>query len=272
MSKKFTEESSMKIREMNQGLHMGQRKLFVSLLLFLNKMYEPLRHLNPLLVYVGSGHATGTSLIHKWFPSMEFHLFDPEVSPTDINFLRSERVTFEKKYFTREDAEKYEKLRDQRQIFFVSDIRSLAHRVGEESELAVTRDMQMQREWVEIIKPTAFQLKFRTPFDTEASLKRFGGPTFKYLDGHLALQAWAPPVSAELRLIGSTIGKEKEYNFIDICSIMHGHNERRSLLVFGDSKKMGFDEAQTRHIVEEYAKKCDRDDLIPSLMGQVNSL
>lgn len=233
-------------------------------------MYEPLRHTKPLLVYVGSGHAIGTSLIHKWFPSMEFHLFDPEVSPIDVNFLRSERVMFEKRCFTQEDAEEYAKLRDQqqRQIFFVSDIRSLSHGVGEESEIAVTRDMQLQREWVEIIKPTAFQLKFRAPFDTEASLKRFGGPTFKYLGGHLALQAWAPGTSAELRLIGSSI-EEKEYDYFSICSMMHGHNDRRTLPTYGG---MSFDEAQTRHIVKEYAMKCDRDDLIPSLMNEVGSL
>lgn len=240
----------------------------MSLLLFLNKMYEPLKHPKPLLVYVGSGHAIGTSVIHNWFPLMEFHLFDPEVSPTDISFLRSDRVTFSKRCFTEEDVEKYMKLQGERQIFLVSDIRSLSHGVGEESEESVTKDMEAQRMWVEMIKPTAFQLKFRAPFDTEASLQRFGGPTFRYLDGHLALQAWAPAASAELRLIGSEIG-EKVYNFVDICSMMCGHNERRTLQMFGN---MGFDEAQTKHIVEEYAKKCNCDDLIPSLLKEVASL
>lgn len=172
-------------------LHLGQMKLLISEICFLTKF----NHMdNIIVVYVGAAEGYHILKLSELFPHMKFKLYDPQ----RFSIVNTNQITIFNKFFTDADAESYAKIGNR--VLFISDIRNVPSvnpkEVGVDQELeeAVMGDMQLQMQWVNIIKPIAASLKFRLPYD---------GTTEIYLDGFRMLQPYAP-FSTEVRLFTTT--------------------------------------------------------------------
>jgi len=170
----------------------GQRKLLLSLIQFLTLFWDPKKVSKPIVVYAGSAPGNNIAIVSKFFPEVEFHLYDPR----DFKIEKSKRIHIYQEYFTDKTADKW---KDRDNIYFVSDIRTADHtkiKDLDKNEKQILGDMQMQMRWYNIIRPTHGHLKFRLPYT--------GGerpPEVEYLDGYVFKQPFSPQTSTETRLV-----------------------------------------------------------------------
>ena len=173
-------------------VHSGQRKLQLSELPLLLES-EP----GDLVVYAGAAPGDHLAKLARWFPSLEFHLYDPRsFSPKlypcpNVKLCPYESPGNPLGFFDDHLAEYYARGHSPRpgqRLLFVSDIRQ--HRPTEEQ---VRQNMLDQQRWVRTMKPELSMLKFRFPFgDIEP---------WNYLDGDLYLPVWGRPSTTECRLL-----------------------------------------------------------------------
>lgn len=170
-------------------VHWGQLKMFLVTLIFLIKTVSQDDHLVNI-VYPGSAHGDNILILSKMFPNINWYLIDPNPYHPDI-YKCKKIIEVKNEYFTDELAEHYHKKlsNGKNKLLFISDIR-----VGLEIEDAhIVRDQDMNKKWVEILKPDFSYLKFRTPYSTESD--------YEYLDGTIYIQPYAPVSSTETRLL-----------------------------------------------------------------------
>lgn len=223
------------------SLHQGQRKLLMNEIYFLTQY----GHLSNKVVYVGSASGIHLVYLHKLFPKHIFHLYDPRDFYSKLYDISN--IHIHQEYFTNEIAKKYVN----KNILFISDIRIMpedAYVIDPTREnpiqAQVKIDMELQKEWVNIIKPTMSMLKFRLPYDDEK---------VEYLAGDIYLQPWAPQNSTETRLI--TDGKNtKIYDSKSYNNALYYHNNitrlyQKYILPFDIHKIDGF--------LNEYDSVCE---------------
>jgi hypothetical protein len=183
-------------------LHLGQLKLLISEICFLTKFAH---NENITVVYVGAAGGYHILKLSELFPNMIFKLYDPQ----KFSIIDTDRITIFNKFFTEKDAESYSKIGES--ILFISDIRNVPTKnptevgIDRQLEEAVTGDMQLQLQWVNIIKPIAASLKFRLPYD---------GVAETYFDGFRMLQPYAP-FSTEVRLFTTTYTTLVKYDCME---------------------------------------------------------
>lgn len=197
-----------------KALHLGQRKLFLSEVEFLNGIVKSRQHPNYTLIYVGAAPGLHIPLLAEMFPEISFILYDP--APFQIT--SNDRIAIHRTLFTDDLLSQYEKLEN---LLFVSDIRSSPAPNASKKEVEtkgelpaevvafeeeVEKNLAQQKKWVEALRPFRSLLKFRFPFSLEEK-------TSRYLKGVIHFQAYAPPQSAETRLevYGEDLS-EVEYN------------------------------------------------------------
>lgn len=165
-------------------LHLGQLKLFLSTLQFL-QLYAPKDRVFHI-VYPGSAHGHNIPLLASLFPNARWHLIDP--GDYDERLLNDETGTFDvvNSLFTDELCRKYAEQLEGEHTLLISDIRI------KNDDDSIRRDNALQMSWVDILRPTHAQLKFRLPFDRT---------NYEYLDGRIYLQMFAPVASTECRLV-----------------------------------------------------------------------
>lgn len=164
-------------------IHIGQLKLFLSTLQFL--LYYAPKNREVHVVYPGSAPGNNTYFITKLFPQCKWHLIDP--TPHAKNLLNSPNVVFVKQdLFTPEIVQDRKEALHNKYVLLISDIR-----LNNNNE-SVERDNQLQRSWVEELKPNYAQLKFR--------LSRMSKNP-EYLDGTCYLQMYPRKDSTETRLV-----------------------------------------------------------------------
>jgi hypothetical protein len=205
--------------EEKKSIAWGQRKLGLILIQFLSLFWDPTKVPNPVLVYAGAAPGVNIKLVSKFFPEVEFHLYDPR----PFKIKQSKKIHLYNEYFTntiaREWAVKSEK---DKNVYFVSDIRTADYTKTsdlDQNEAQIWKDMQMQMEWYKIIKPVYGHLKFRLPYT--------GGnrpSSVKYLNGYVFKQPYAPQTSTETRLVpyvyeekGDDIDKDKDLDKVWSC-------------------------------------------------------
>lgn len=189
-------------------LHWGQRKLLLTLILFMIKYHKKAK----LVVYAGSAPGTNIEYVARLFPNNEFHLYDP-ASFKIINMLPNIHIFNE--YFTVETCKKY----THEKTLFVSDIRTAEHldetgEKTEEFEEEVKQNMQMQLDWYLILKPQKAMFKFRIPYNEKK---------YRYLKGKLYIQPFAPMSTTEMRLITNS-KKMVDYDCKEIEEKMYYFN------------------------------------------------
>jgi len=107
-------------------------------------------------------------------------------------------------------------------VIFVSDIRTADYTKAKdlnENEDQILYDMEMQKKWVEIIKPVKSQLKFRLNYTGDGRKNEL-----EYFDGIIYKQCFPPQTSTETRLVLSENLKYKTYDCKKYESQMFYHN------------------------------------------------
>jgi hypothetical protein len=183
------------------NIHKGQIKLLLNEIDFLTDFAEP----GDVVVYAGAADGRHLPTLYRMFEHlhMTWHFYDPRPFHADTQkFAASHPRSFllHNTFFTDETAAKHSSSPN---ALFISDIRSDAMHDSE-----IMRDMAMQRDWVEAMRPKAFSLKFRGAYEYAEG----GNPFFSYLDGEMRVQPWAPVNSTELRLVGMDWHSSKEYS------------------------------------------------------------
>lgn len=229
------------------NVHIGQRKLFLSEVQFLNDIKEQAH-----IVYAGAAPSNKTGLLANLFPNVKFLLVDP--NPFDIHgwknpkYIKSDelhllktlndRIIIINDYFTVDMAKELNKIYPK--TYFISDIRTNSNpdKDGPPLTLDILWNMAQQYNWIRALKPELSMLKFRHPFyteDIEETLKLMQNEPYNtdfemakndgldfaanlpskelfYFDGKLNLQAFPGESSTETRLI--TDGKK----VVQLCS------------------------------------------------------
>ena len=224
------------------AIHYGQLKLLISEIYFLT-----LYGMSPIgdtvtVVYAGAAPGIHIPFLSRMFPQIDFHLYDP----ARFRIEATDKIHLYTQYFTAEDAQKWtraereslgEKPSDSRstsraereRILFISDIRSLddddlvttkvtniesQRRIEEE----VNKNMREQEEYYKIIRPYRALLKMRLPY----AYSWTSSSSYRYLNGSIFKQAFAPQTSTETRLVPS--GDEIDYDIRKYESQMFHHN------------------------------------------------
>ena len=194
-------EYHKKNNEIKSVLHWGQRKLLLSEIEFLTLMINKykLEKSKIIVIYIGAAPATHTQFLANLFPQCKFHLYDP----LPFNCKSSKQIKIFEQYFTKKDIQKYQK---NKKYLLISDIRNPIFNYEDpiESKDKVIGDMELQKSWVEKIKPLGSMLKFRLPWDNENT---------KYLKGDIYLPVWGPVSTTECRLIIEIADKSRKIKY-----------------------------------------------------------
>lgn len=139
------------------------------------------------------------------------------------NNIKQGGVIVVPKYFFDIDAEFFAQ-RFSDNCFLCVDIRDLNYFTFEKdhkvTNAVVMRDMEIQKKWVQTMKPVSSLLKFRLPWVLPG--ETWEGTT-EYFSGQIYVQAWAPPTSSETRLC--TDGTETvKYNNKLYEDMLYYHN------------------------------------------------
>ena len=201
------------------GIAWGQRKLLLSLVSFLTNFLDKKKRYR--VVYAGAAPGINIGIVSQLFPEVIWHLYDPDNISLKTDFTKG-IIVYQKK-FTDYEAQYWaeqQKLKDD--IYFISDIRTVDHNRSQnlsEHEEHILEDMEMQKRWVEIIRPRYSQLKFRPPYSIP------GVPqTINYFSGIIYKTPWAPQSSTETRLVVENNFSYREYNCEIYQSQMFYHN------------------------------------------------
>lgn len=134
------------------SIKLGQRKLFFNELEFYNKCCHKLKNEKKItVIYAGAAAGIHSTLLAELFPKWKFHFYD--MNPFSEDLKKYNNIHLYHQYFTNEDALYFASQNTDTFTIFLSDIRS-----GSDED-SVERDMEMQREWVEIMQPVFFFAK-----------------------------------------------------------------------------------------------------------------
>lgn len=216
-----------------------------------------------------------------------------------INMLKYKNYIIED-YLDKELASLLSRLRRDINLLFISDIRT-AQDGKDPSTLDILWNSAQMINWLNIIKPKYYMLKFRCPFNYDANLdiipeymnddffecpvdflKNYRNKKFIFLDNiKINIQAFAPNESAETRLIGQNLNFI-EYDILSYEEKMYFYNSKYR--PFGwhtnHTKYLDFDLGIDRcgdcalmcHILEKYCSKFSSKFLVHDILKQFLSM
>ena len=194
----------------NTTIHWGQLKMFLTTFLFLIKVIkEDDTIIN--IVYPGSAGGDNILILCDMFPNTRWYLIDPAKYHRKL-YHHPQVIECRNEFFTDELALYYHNKLKGTKILFISDIRLTT------DDDAVIRDQEMNAKWYSLIQPDYGFLKFRVPFDIVSG-------EYKYYNGTIYIQPYAPIHSTETRLL--LIGKlePKTYNIKEYTGKMFYFNQ-----------------------------------------------
>ena len=202
--------------DIKRALHWGQLKLFLTEVEFLNiarAQYREYLEKNKLteddypmiLVYAGAAPGHHTAYLQKLFPETIFELYDPN----DFAVKDNDRLHTHVQFFTDADAQYWANQKG-KWIVFVSDIRT-----EPATDENVKFNMDLQKNWWNIIQPQLSMFKFRLPWSE--------GKT-NYMQGDIYIQPFPGPTSTESRLIVSAGAPFVDYDNRQYEEQMFYHN------------------------------------------------
>lgn len=209
-------------KERSNNIHLGQLKLLLS------EMQLLIYHIDPAkvnqVIYVGAANGHHIYVLAKLFPQFVFNLYD--ISDNwDHRLSQLINVKIHNFYFTKKEIQEW--LDKKQNTIFISDIRNLSAdgELGKEKvEQLVQEDMELQKTWVEQLKPTAALLKFRLPYHEEFNVKKYKGNKYNYLDGVVYRQIFGGRNTSETRLLIKGIGY-RDWDFRIYEEQMFFHNQ-----------------------------------------------
>ena len=225
----YDEYTNNKILLRPIGCHDGQRKLLFSEIEFYTELSKQYDLKDILVVYIGSGEGLHQPVIFDCFPELDFFMCDPDKYKFKHKITKNrERFFFHHDYYTDETYKivKYFN-RSNKKIALVSDIR------GDINELDVFNNMISQQKWTIQLNSIAYLLKFRLPYLNKGfryeyfnykisnsiknaiKIKKFRKEGFKYLQGKIMTQIYAPLMSTETRLLYIRKSTAESFEFIN---------------------------------------------------------
>jgi len=203
------------------NVHMGQRKLLLSEIQLITEYYKN-NSINPVVLYVGAAPGTHLITLSIMFPKVYFILYDgAKFDPVLRNYPNVYDIHEGKSGFVTTDTIKAIKTKlNPNNLLFISDIR-----LGDEDktkfENNIAKDMEMQEEWIDILKPKLSLLKFRMSYNMKH------GDKLKYTKGDILYGVWPKGTSGETRLLvkQNDIPRKINYDFKDYEETMFFHNK-----------------------------------------------
>ncbi|ANS71155.1 poly(a) polymerase small subunit [Pteropox virus] len=189
----------------------GQLKLLLGELFFLNKLHVHGILDGATIIYIGSSPGTHIKWLYDYFTQigivLQWILIDGRKHDVMLSKLRY--VTLVHKFCDEEYLRELKRTNKNARIVLISDIRS--KKSGDEpSTEDLLSDYSLQNMMLSILKPVASSLKWRCPFPDQW-VKEFYIPT-----GREMLQPFAPPYSAELRIINIYTSDKAQLRLITI--------------------------------------------------------
>lgn len=172
------------------GFHHGQRKLLIGEIYFISQSFSNYQHTcgsddkKFVVVYAGAAPGSHIKILANIFPFIEFHCYDPE----EFSIQEHKNIHIYLELFTDTIAKQYN-MKD-KNVLFISDIRSTSR--AEPNDEIVLANQKDQLRWCQIMQPYQAWLKFRIPFEQKE---------YKYLNGKVHFQPWAPLESTETRML-----------------------------------------------------------------------
>lgn len=236
-------------------MHLGQLKLFFAELIFLTMHSKT----GDKILYVGAAPGYHITKLADLFPNITFDLWDPRKFETESRT----NIKLFNNFFTDDSARTY--VHNTERILFMCDLRTI--KIGklkkakdiEKMDELIDEDMNMQRRWCQIIKPTYAYLKFRLPYEI---------PKTKYLPGTIYLQPYTK-ISTEARLMTNVYDNNILYDNIDFeeklayhngytrCNSKH-YNKWKDIMLKNNLVN-NWDNAFALHITHFYLKKIKKD-------------
>lgn len=183
------------------SIHIGQRKLLINEILFLNLHGSK----SGVIVYIGAAGGYHTVALAEMFPNHKFLLYDPApFSKQIITYARlnPKRIKIYNELFPPEEGsvshkELLEATSGDAGFLLISDIRRRDEQEDLPSNADVDADMELQFEICRKMNPKAAHLKCRLPYleASEADIQ------VRLLKGVIYIQPWAGQRSTETRLI-----------------------------------------------------------------------
>lgn len=194
------------------SVHWGQRKLLLSEIAFLTQATSQQALPNPIVVYAGAAPGLHLPFLSSLFPTMTFHLYDP----APFGLTATSQLHLYQRKFNHDDAQNWAR---HSEVLFISDIRTADHlaMTPDQNEINIIEDLRIQETWYHLMHPVSALLKFRLPYPSTKT-----APTFRYLDGTIMKQIWAPQMTTETRLIPN--GQIRDYDLVTYESQMFYHN------------------------------------------------
>lgn len=183
--------------------HWGQMKLFLVTLYFLNNYVPKNKKTN--ILYAGSAPGHSIPLLVDMFPNTYWYLVDPAPrEPFDKRLYKLDRVVqIKKEFMTDKLAKEMKNELNKNYFLFISDIRTEDTKTKRPSNKEIIYNNEQQMNWHKILKPKYSYLKYKLPYY---------GKNYKYFDGKIILQPFAPNTSTETRMIIKNNSKIINYN------------------------------------------------------------
>lgn len=203
-----------------QPLHWGQLKLMLTEVEFLSKILLEYKNANNTrkiyFVYAGAAPGHHIYFLQKMFPTIYFELYDPNKFVVKDNNMLKTHVQF----FMDEDATYWKKRAAAENLYltFCTDIRTEPATIEN-----ITRNMEMQKKWWQIMNPELSMFKFRLPWEE--------GET-EYPAGDIYIQPYPGPTSTETRLIVKKDAPLIMYNNKKYEASCFSHNSVARLLYY----------------------------------------
>ncbi len=246
-------------------LHTGQIKLFLTTLQFMTNYIPKNKEVH--ILYPGSAFGQNIYILSNLFPNCYWYLIDPSRFYNKLH--NNNKVLYmSNKLFFNKDAEYFKKLLKNKFTVFMCDIRNLeTFTIRDTKEILIDIDMRLQYDWCKTFNADISFLKFRIP---RASNE------YKYLDGELIIQPFAPKTSTETRLVVMKNAKDKIYNLDDYEDKMYYHNRILRVCNYKNLHNYKnkyfcncFDCSSFFLIIEDYLKKNDVDLTVYTLIEKV---
>lgn len=192
--------------------HWGQRKLMYSEIEYLTILANYISKDKSLIVYIGAATGEHMDYYKILFPDIEMILYDPNPFKLDKT---NKMFIIKNEFFTDESIKEILSIAKERNIIFISDIRS---QTDDEWEELVWENMIKQQEWGIKLNAKYMLLKFRLPFQNDKKSENYSYNLDKikdvininsknketnkllYLSGKIIFQIYAPNRSTETRL------------------------------------------------------------------------
>jgi len=203
-------------------------KLFAAELNFLNLKYEPSEGKKSILLYIGSSPGHHIPKLAALYPELEFHCYDSVEPSEELKSFASLKkrsglsgVQLFNKLFSYDDIEQY--INPDIDVYVITDftnpniqtdleIKKSANRdlLRQQKEQLLMEDMQLQAEWMKIMKPKEACLKFRLPhYYKDVSIIN----TFDYFQGIVYRNIFTEPKTTECRIFVSDFESSTPWNF-----------------------------------------------------------